>query len=325
MNFARILGLLCSLALLSCKAKPASLQVEPDTIRFSAAGETVILLASVLDEKGTAIEHEPCLYVSTDAGVAEVKLDGTVTAVGGGRTDVRVTCSGLTKVIPVKVRLPHSVKLDVDCAKRCALQSSDPLSFKLEGLGAQASLKAKVLDEDGDPLQAEVRFEVRDPDFHSGVRKLGVEVSQDGRISARGVGSFLVLAHSGGAVSKASVEVVLPVVDVVKPEKGSVWLKPGEEAQLGARTYQRGHKGLREVEGARLAWQSSNKDVAVVDDDGRVKAVSKGFADIVVAADSGAFAQIGVRVDSSDKPSAKDLKRSKKKPARSAKRKGRGR
>lgn len=325
MKFARVLGILVVLALCSCKAKPASLQVEPESVRFSAAGETVILLATVLDEKGGALEHEPCLYVSTDSTVAEVRLDGTVTAVGGGRTDIRITCAKMEKLVPVKVRLPHTVKVDLECGKRCALQSSDPLSFKLEGIGSMATLKAKVLDEDGELMQAEVRYEARDPEFHDGVRKLGIELSPTGLVTARGVGKYMLLAHSGGAVSKADVEVVMPIVDVVKPEKGSVWLKPGEEVTLGARTYQRGPKGLREVEGARLAWQSSNKAVAVVDEEGRVKAFSTGFADVVVAADSGAFAQIGVRVDTAEKPTPTTSKRPSKKRVVRPSRRGRGR
>jgi hypothetical protein len=326
MKAARLLGFLALLALCSCKSKPATLQVDPDNVRFSAAGETVLLLSSVLDDKGRAVEHDSCVYVSTDSTVAEVKLDGTVTAVGGGRTDVRVTCAGMTKVVPVKVRLPHTLKVELDCPRRCAVQTSDPIAFTLEGIGANATLKATVLDEDGAPMDAEVRFEARDPQFHDGARNLGVEVSQSGLVTALSVGKFMLLAHSGGAVGKANVEVVMPTVDLVTPEKSSVWLKPGGETTIAARTYRRGPKGLREVEGARLAWQSSDKAIVTVDEDGRLKALSVGTADVIVAADSGAFSQIAVRVDTADKPAAKrPAKTTKpKKPSRLLK-KGRGR
>lgn len=299
--------LLVGAALLAsgCKAKPTTLQVEPASLKFTATGETMMLLVTVLDEKGKPVEHAPCLFASSDGAVADVKQDGTVVSVGAGSTSIRVSCGELAAVSSVRVRLPTTIKLDLDCDKRCNLQSSDPLTFKLEVLGAVAQLKSQVLDDEGKPVEGKVRFEARDPDFHTGVRGLGVEIDDDGRVTARGVGKFMIIASAGGAVGKANVEVVMPVVDVVKVERASILLKPGEEAKVAATTYQRTIHGLRKVVGARLAWQSSNKQVAVVDDDGKIKALDEGFADVVVAADSGAFAQVGVRVDKVGKQAPK--------------------
>ena len=295
-----------------CKPKPASLQVEPSQLKFTATGETMMLLVTVLDEEGKALEHKPCLFASTDSSVASVKQDGTVAAIGAGTASIRVACEELAAVVAVKVRLPTTIKLDLDCDKRCNLLSSDPLSFKLEGLGASAVLKSEVLDDDGQPVEAKVSYEARDPDYHTGVRNLGIEVSEEGRVTARGVGKFMILAHAGGAVNKLSVEVTMPVVDVVKAEKSSVWLKPGEKTRVGVTTFQRTIHGMRTVQGARLAWQSSDKQVATVDDEGVIKALAEGFADVVVASDSGAFAQVAVRVDNRGKPTFKPAKKTKK-------------
>ncbi|MGI5861169.1 MAG: Ig-like domain-containing protein [Myxococcales bacterium] len=285
-----------------CKAKPTTLQVEPSSLKFTAEGETVMLLASVLDESGKPLEHKPCIFVSSNSAVAEAKQDGTIASVGAGATEIRVSCEGLSAQVPVQVRLPTTIKLDLGCDKRCNLQSTEPISFKLEGLGATAKLSATVLDNEGEPVVTKVSYEVRDPDYHSGVRNLGIEVSDEGKVSARGVGKFMILAHAGGAVAKANAEVALPVVDVVKVDRASVWLKPGEKASVAASTFQRSIHGLRKVEGARLSWQSGNASVAIVDDEGLITAVGEGFADVVVAADSGAFAQVGVRVAQKDKP-----------------------
>jgi uncharacterized protein YjdB len=296
------IALVAALLASGCKAKPTTLQVEPLSLKFTATGETVMLLASVLDEDGKPLEHKPCIFAASNTAIAEAKQDGTVAAVGAGATDIRVSCEGLSALVPVQVRLPTTIKLDLDCDKRCNLQSTEPLSFKLEGLGATARLNARVLDNEGETVEAKVSYEARDPDYHSGVRNLGVEISDEGRVAARGVGKFMLLAHAGGAVAKANVEVALPVVDVVKVDKGSVWLKPGEKTTVLASTFQRSIHGLRKVEGARLSWQSGNAAVATVDDEGLITAIGDGFADVVVAADNGAFAQVGVRVAQKDKP-----------------------
>jgi uncharacterized protein YjdB len=292
-----------SLLAAGCKPKPTAVMVEPESLKFSATGDAIILMPTVVDAKAKAIKHKPCAFASTDTSVAAVGQDGTVRSTGAGNAEIHVSCEGLSAIVPVKVRLPTTLALDLDCDKRCSLVSnSNPLSFKLEGLGAVAHLKAKVLDDVGEAVDTEVRFEVNDPEFNAGGRKLGVEIGNDGTVTAVAVGKFMILAQAGVAVGKANVEVVLPRVDVVKADRASLWIKPGEEAVLGATTYQRQRGGLKAVEGARLAWQTSDKSVATVDDDGHVKGVSPGNADLIVAADSGAFAQVDVKVDPAAHP-----------------------
>ncbi|MBI5548174.1 MAG: hypothetical protein HY901_30200, partial [Deltaproteobacteria bacterium] len=278
----------------------ARLEVLPGSLKFTSAGETAILITHLSDRNDQSVQHSPCVFVTGDALIAEVRQDGTVTANGAGATEIRVQCERLTASVPVRVSLPSKVVIEARCEVRCSQMAADPLSLKLEGAGSVAKLTARVSDVAGDPVPVEVRWEVADPDFRAGTRARGVDISKDGELRANGaVGKYLVLASAGSVMTRGNVEVSNPVVDVLKAQ-GRLWIKPGAEAQIEPKGFRRTLDGLKPIAGARFGYTSSNPSVVKVGDDGRILGMSEGSTDVVVAADSGAFAQVQVTVAEKD-------------------------
>jgi hypothetical protein len=287
-----------------CKPKPAKLEVVPTSLTFHNAGEALILISNVSDKEGAQVEHEPCVYVTGDPLIAEVRQDGTVTANGSGATEIRVVCANLSAKVPVRVSLPAKVTIDARCDVRCTLVTTDPLALKLEGIGASARLNAVILDDQGEPVPVEPKWEVADPDFRAGTRRIGVEINKDGELRSTGqLGKYLVLVSAGTMGARGTVEVTSPVVDIVKAQ-GHLWVKPGGEAQIVPQGFRRSLDGNKPVGGAKYAYTSSNPEVARVNDDGKIVGGAEGVAEVVVAAESGAFAQVQVTVSAEDPLSA---------------------
>ena len=70
---------------------PATVAVSPDTVQFTALGQTAQLSAEVRDQLGRVIEGAAAAWSSLDAFVAEVDSTGLVTAAGAGETTITAT------------------------------------------------------------------------------------------------------------------------------------------------------------------------------------------------------------------------------------------
>ncbi|MGC4122486.1 MAG: hypothetical protein QM765_49490 [Myxococcales bacterium] len=296
---AAFLGLGCTTA---CSPTPVTLEVEPSTLSFTASGDTVILITNLSDKEGkTVVKHEPCVFVTSDALVAEVRQDGTVKANNSGKAEIRVACDKLSAKIPVKVSLPAKITIEATCETRCTQLTADPLVVKLEGVGASAKLTARVLDNAGEPVPIEHRWEVSDPDYRAGTRRMGVEIDKDGVLHSTGiVGKYLVLVTAGNIVAKGSVDVTLPTVDIVKAQP-RIWLAPNTEGQIQPEALERTRHGNKPIAGATFSYTSNNPTVVKVGSDGKLTAISMGTTDVVVAAENGtAFTTVEVAVAEED-------------------------
>ena len=270
----------------ACKPTPAKLEVIPNELKFTNAGDTVILITDLSDKEGRPVQHAPCSFVTGDPLIAEVRQDGTVSANGGGKTEIRLHCEGLSATIPVTVSLPTKVVIEAHCDTRCSQMGSDPLTLRLEGIGASARLAARITDDAGEVVPVEPRWEVADPDFKPGTRKLGVDITREGELRSNGqAGRYLLLVTAGAVVGRGSVEVVAPNVDEVKAQQ-NLWLRPGGEGQIEPKSFRRSFDGLKPVEGVHYNYTSNNLDVVKVDDDGKLAATGLGATDVVVAADT---------------------------------------
>lgn len=301
---SRSAALLLLAALAACSPKPTTLEVEPSKLMFLSSGENVILITNLTDKEGKTVQGgSPCMFVTNDPMVADVRQDGTVTSSNSGKTEIRVTCGDLKASVPVNVSLPAKVTLEARCESRCVEMTADPLVLKLEGAGAVAKLSARIVNAAGEPVPVEPKWEIADPEFRPGARRLGVEISKDGELKSNGiVGRFMVLCSAGNQVARGSVEVVLPTVDVVKAQ-AHIWIKPGGEAQIAPEGFKRTGSGLQPVIGAKYSYTSNTPAIVKVADDGKLTAVNEGLGDVVVAAESGAFAQVAVTV-SEEEPKA---------------------
>ncbi len=101
-----VLAILAAALLVGCGAKPASIDVEPGSVTLKSAGATHTLTATVKDAKGQAIEkHEPIVWSSSDAEVAEVSATGVVKAKSSGKADVTAAAGEVTATVSVTVRI----------------------------------------------------------------------------------------------------------------------------------------------------------------------------------------------------------------------------
>lgn len=301
---AALLAAISALSLAGCKPKPALVEVNPPSLAFHSPGSSAVLRVTLREKDGAAIPMaEPCTFISSNPSLVDARQDGTVRGVASGNAEVRIACGPVSAAVPVRVSLPSKLSLAAECeAPRCTLKSQQPLALRLEGQGASARLKATPLDDQGQVVPADVRFEVADAELKPGARKPGVAVSSDGEVRAVGLGRYLVLALAGDAIARVEVEALLPPVDVVQAPRSLV-LRPGAESAVAAKAFRRQRKGLVPVPGSRFTYSTSNPSVAKVSDEGLITAVSPGSAEVVVAAETGspspAFAQIQVRVAAS--------------------------
>ena len=67
---------------------PTAVTVAPDTMEFTALGDTVRLMAEVRDQIGRVMEGEPVAWASGDTTVAAVDSAGLVKVVGSGTTTI---------------------------------------------------------------------------------------------------------------------------------------------------------------------------------------------------------------------------------------------
>ena len=83
--------------------QPTSVAVKPDTLEFTALGQTAKLAAEVRDQIGRAMEGVAVSWASSDAAVAVVDSTGLVTAVGSGSAMVTAMADSVSGSAAVKV------------------------------------------------------------------------------------------------------------------------------------------------------------------------------------------------------------------------------
>ena len=82
---------------------PTDLAVTPDSVKLAALGDTVRLVAQVLDESGRVIPGAEVGWSSANATVATVDAAGLVTAIGNGAATVMATSGAATGSAAVTV------------------------------------------------------------------------------------------------------------------------------------------------------------------------------------------------------------------------------
>ncbi len=142
-------------------------------------------------------------------------------------------------------------------------------------VGATETLSATVLDADGEPIPG---AEVTWSSSNEGV----ATVTAEGVVEAIQEGVATITATSENATGTAEVVVEIEASD---PIPTSIELDPeqltltavGATAQISATVLDQDGEA---VEGAAVAWTSSDEEVAIVDEDGLVEAVGEGSASI---------------------------------------------
>ena len=91
------------MAILVVMPTPTVIGLTPDTLEFGAVGDTVRLVAEVLDQLGRVVEDAAVSWSSNDETVATVDKSGLVTAVGEGTTDATAASGAASGAAVVSV------------------------------------------------------------------------------------------------------------------------------------------------------------------------------------------------------------------------------
>lgn len=263
-------------ALVRVTQQARTILVEPKVDTLRTRGDTVRLVATVRDARGSVVAVGRPSWFSADTAVARVDSTGLVTAVASGSTRVWARSGNVADTASIVVRFP------------AATVTVSPTSLTLGALGQVGRLSAAVLDPYGDT--------VRTPRITWSSSNAGVAtVDSTGLVRAVGNGSAVVTAASGGASGSADVTVAQKAVSVVlDPAVDTIHV--GDTLLVAATA--RDSLG-QAVTAATVTWASSNPAVASVSSTGpllgQVVAVDTGSV-IVQATTGGVTGQASILV-----------------------------
>ena len=171
-----------------------SIVIEPRMTTIMSIGETVQLMATVLDGNGQPVAGTAVRWSSGDELVATVNADGLVTAVGNGV--VRITATSGSA----------SAGIDVTVMQSAGSLMIAPEMATLMSLGETVQLTATVLDGNGQPVAGAVVI------WQSGDEAVAT-VDAQGLVTAVSNGIARITAISGSASAGVDVTVRIPSPD----------------------------------------------------------------------------------------------------------------
>jgi uncharacterized protein YjdB len=244
---------------------PASKIVVTPAAPSVNVGDNTQLTATAYDVKGNVVPGGDIKWSSSQDKVAKVGDDGTITGRSAGTTTITASSGKLSgsTVVTVKVPVPTSIVVKPGTA------SVD--------VDAKVQLAATVLDADGKPMTADVKWNSADPKI--------AKVDDDGTVFGKSAGTIQVTASFGKLSGTASITVNAPdqkfglVVALASPS-----LLSGQTTQATAAF----HTLIGNFSAAalpKLAWSSSNVGVATVSTSGVVTAVGPGKTTITAKAE----------------------------------------
>lgn len=224
-------------------------------------GDTFQLEATVTPEDA---ENKDLTWESLDTRVATVDQNGTVTAIGGGETDIVVSCVAAPKVkavCHVEVEGPETI-----------LATSIKLNFGGIDMNVGATLQMEAIIQPDNATNKTVTWTSDNEEI--------VTIDSNGLMKAIGAGvaSITATTTDGSNLSATTwVEVKEPTPDVVYAE--SLTLSDSEIHLIPGDTYSLGAQVLPDnTTNPSVEWQSDAEDVATVDDKGNVLAHNPGCA-----------------------------------------------
>ena len=239
---------------------PTTITVSPASATLQSVGETTQLTAEVRDQHGQAMANAAVAWTSGDPSVATVAA-GLVTAVANGTATVTAT-AGLAS---------GTAAVTVD--QVVAAVAMDPAAATLLALGDTLRLSAEAQDANGNAVAGtELAWASEDT--------LVAVVDQQGLATAVANGTVMVTATAGAVSASAEVTVDQVAVEVVVEPAKDTLVAFGDTLRLSAEAVDANGNPVSAQE---FAWTSGDTLVAVVDQEGRVRGVSAGEAEITAA------------------------------------------
>ena len=164
---------------------PTTVHLSANAVEFLALGDTLRLIATVLDQNGGVMQGVPVSWTSSSTSVVTVSGAGLVTAVADGDADVTAAAAGVTGVASVEVRqTPDHVRFD-------------PEVVVLEGANDTVTVRATVVDANMNELPGQaITWSAQD----GGV----LEVDAEGVVTALADGATRILATVDALVGELS-------------------------------------------------------------------------------------------------------------------------
>ncbi len=235
---------------------PSRIVVTPVSVRLTAEGETLRLVAVVLDADGAEITDATRSWRSAHPMVASVDDQGVVTAHMKGETRITVSSGNLSASVPVTVA--------IDTPTNRVVVSPD--SVNMTAIGETAQLSARVLDPDDQ--------EISSPDLTwTSEDEAVATVDDQGVVTAQMNGQTLVTVTWEELSASAMVTVAQAADRIVITPDVARLTSIGETVELTASVRDANDV---EITGAEPTWTSENPAVASVDGQGVVTAQMSG-------------------------------------------------
>ncbi len=244
------------------KAAEVRLSPEPETLE--ALGDTLRLVAEVLDANGHRVADASITWSSGDESVARVDRAGLVTAVGNGSAEIEAASGMATASATVTV------------AQRVAEMRLSPEPETLTALDDTVRLVAEALDPNGHRI---ARAAVR---WSSGDRSV-VTVDGAGLVVAVGNGTTKVSAVSGSVTASVGVTVRQRAAGMAVSPAGHTLTALDDTVRFAAHIVDANGHAMEDLD---PTWSSGDESVAVVNAGGLVTAVANGAAAIRAVADT---------------------------------------
>ena len=243
-----------------------SVALDKTDLTLETGSDSVKLTATVAPENAT---NKSVIWTSSDSSVASVDQDGNVKALKAGTATITATTEDGSKTASCKVTVKDSV-----IAATGVKLSETSLNLNKD--------ESRTLTATVEPANATNKKVT----WTSSNEKIA-RVDQNGTIKALAAGTaeITVTTEDGSHTAKCTVNVTehqttVTVTDV-KLDKSSLELKKGEKGALTATVLP------EDATNKSVTWTSSDEKVATVDQNGNVKAVSEGTADITVTTADG--------------------------------------
>ena len=253
----------CSAADVTDTPTVTSIDLTPPNASVEA-GRTLALVARPTDASGTLISGRTIRWSSNNTSVATVSSAGVVTALSAGDARIAASVDGQSALATITVTDREVASVQVT-----------PVALSVR-VNRTASLQARALDADGDPLSGRsIVWSSSNPGVAT--------ISAQGVISAVAPGAATITATSEGRSGQAAVTVTPePVASVVvAPERDT--LAVNTELTMTA--------SVRDAAGAELSdrsvsWSVSDPNIATVTSTGIVTALAPGSVSIIAVSES---------------------------------------
>ena len=250
--------------LLSCKT-PVSLKVETKEVALFDKDATVSLKIQALDKNGKEIKKVKYEFVTQNSSVASVDNNGKITATGSGETAVEIRTKKISEVVPVKVTIAETLKVEFPIAGVFDIQGPEKSVQKL-------LITAK--NEKGQDIDLSlIKFSSSDPNVAT--------VNEKGEITLINDGKTIITAQLGKKKATLEVPVVVLRPSAVKVDLPRFSINVGETAYLPFSVIST--KGTTLIDFP-VKVQFENEGIATADEVGKVTGIAKGTTKVTIYA-----------------------------------------